>query len=300
MTKVLLTGASGLLGGNCLTRLAQNSTLRLFATHRDPLFIVPKKFANGREVFALDLTDDTSVWNIISTIQPNIIIHAAAYAETAFCEWNRNEAKALNVDATKTLATLADMFDARFIFISTDLVFDGAKGNYDESDSPNPLSYYAETKLEAEALVKSLVENYVVLRAPLLLGESPRGNRSANERLMRDFEAGKTAKLFIDEYRSPIFADVLARIIEEFAVGTLSETTGLFHAGGAERLSRESLGRKIAARWKVNPALIEPIESASVASLPPRPKDASLNSSKLFSLLPFAVPTIDESLNALP
>lgn len=74
------------------------------------------------------------------------------------------------------------MFGARFIFISTDLVFNGTKGDYDETDSPNPISYYGETKAEAESLVRKLVGNHVILRAPLLLGVSPRGNQSANEK----------------------------------------------------------------------------------------------------------------------
>ncbi len=298
--KVLLTGASGLLGGNCMAQLARNPSVLLYASHRDPDFSIPHTFAQGASAFALDLTDETAVWNIVSTVQPNLIIHTAAHTETAFCEWNRQEASALNVKATKVLATLAEMFSARFIFISTDLVFDGTKGNYSEDDAPNPLSYYAETKLEAETLVKNLVGNHVILRVPLMLGISPRGTRSVNERLVKEFEAGKTVNLFCDEYRTPMFADVLAKVIEEFAMGILSETTGLFHAGGVERVSREDLGRKIAARWKFNQALIHSTRSSEVPSTPPRPKDVSLNSKKLHSRLPFKIPSLEESLNALP
>jgi dTDP-4-dehydrorhamnose reductase len=298
--KILLTGASGLLGANCFARFACNPNVQLFATHHNASFVIPQTFSHGKESFPLDLTNETAVWNIISTLQPNMIIHTAAHTETAFCEWNRKEAKALNTDATKTLAILAEMFEMRFIFISTDLVFDGTKGNYDELDTPNPLSYYAETKLEAELQVKNLVRNHVILRSPLLLGSSPRGTRSVNERLMKEFKAGKLVRLFVDEFRTPIFADVLARIIEEFAIGTLSEVTGLFHAGGTERLSREALGRKIAMRWKLNQALIEPASSDIVSSPVPRPKDVSLNSHKLHALLPFTLPSLDESLNALP
>lgn len=298
--KLLLTGASGLLGGNCFARFSCNPTLQLFATYHDVSFTIPETFSNGHDAFPLDLTSDTAVWNIISTLQPNIIVHTAAHTETAFCEWNRSEAKSLNINATKTLAMLADMFEARLIFISTDLVFDGTKGHYCEEDTPNPLSYYAETKLEAEVLVKTLVRNHVILRVPLLLGKSPRGTRSVNERLMKEWQAGKPVHLFVDEYRTPIFADVLANIIEEFAVETLSGTTGLFHAGGIEPVSREALGRKIAARWNINPALIQSVSLSDVPSTPPRPKDVSLNSTKLHSLLPFSLPSLEESLNALP
>jgi dTDP-4-dehydrorhamnose reductase len=298
--KVLLTGASGLLGGNCMARLARNPTVQLYATHRDPDFSIPNTFAQGVSAFPLDLTDETAVWNIVSTVQPNIIIHTAAHTEPAFCEWNRQDAYALNVKATKTLASLADMFSARFIFISTDLVFDGTKGNYSEEDAPNPLSYYAQTKLEAEVLVRKLVGNHIILRVPLMLGVSPRANRSVNERLIKEFEAGKTVNLFCDEYRTPICASVLARVIEEVAIGRLSEITGLLHAGGVERVSREDLGRKIAARWKFNQDLIQSTWSSDVSSTPPRPKDVSLNSTKLHAHLSFKIPSLEESLNALP
>lgn len=298
--KLLLTGASGLLGGNCFARFTRNPLVQCFATYHDSSFTIPETFTNRHDAFTLDLTNDTAVWNIVSTLQPNLIVHTAAHTEAAFCEWNREEANALNVKATKALATLAEMFGARFIFISTDLVFDGTRGNYSEEDTPNPLSYYAETKLEAELLVRRLVGNHVILRSPLLLGYSPRGTRSVNERLMAEWNAGKRVRLFVDEYRTPIFADVLARIIEEFAVGTLSETTGLFHAGGKERLSREALGRKIAMRWHISQDLIEPILSHDVPSPVPRPKDVSLNAKKLHLLLSFALPTLDDSLNALP
>jgi len=298
--KVLLTGASGLLGGNCMARLARNPTVQLYATHRDPDFSIPNTFAQGVSAFPLDLTNETDVWNIVSTLQPNIIIHTAAHTETAFCEWNRQDAYALNVKATKVLATLAEMFSARFIFISTDLVFDGTKGNYSEDDAPNPLSYYAETKLEAEVLVRKLVGNHIILRVPLMLGVSPRANRSVNERLIKEFEAGKTVNLFCDEYRTPICASVLARVIEEVAIGRLSEITGLLHAGGAERVSREDLGRKIASRWKFNQASLQRASSSDVSSTPPRPKDVSLNSTKLHAHLSFKIPSLEESLNALP
>ncbi len=295
--KLLLTGASGLLGGNCFAQFTRLPHVQCFATYHDSSFTIPVTFSNGHDAFTLDLTDETAVWNIISTLQPNVIIHTAAHTEIAFCEQNRKEAYALNVKATKNLATLAEMFGARFIFISTDLVFDGTKGNYDEQDTPNPMSYYAETKLEAESLVKNLVGNYVILRSPLLLGVSPRGTRSVNERLLKEFEAGNRVKLFVDEFRTPISANVLAKIIVEFALGTLSKTTGLFHAGGKERLSREALGRKIASRWNIDLSLIEPV---SLNDLPvPRPKDVSLNSNKLHAILPFGLPTIDDSLNAL-
>jgi dTDP-4-dehydrorhamnose reductase len=238
--------------------------------------------------------NQTDAWNVISQFQPNVIIHTAAMTESEACEWNREEAYRVNVVATQMLAMLADMFQARLIFISTDLVFDGEKGDYSETDEPNPLSYYGETKLIAEESVKTIMPNSVILRTSLLLGKSPRGSRSVNERLAAEARAGKKVDLFFDEFRSPIFAQTLAQIIMEFAVGFASETTGLFHAGGVEKLSRWELGEKILTKLKLPLDSINRASSDMAAATPKRPKDVSLNITKLQTLLPYSIPALFE------
>lgn len=292
--KIFLTGASGLLGGNLFRLLSQSSTIDLLATHHDGTFAVPEVFSSGKPSHVLDLKNQTDVWNLVSQFQPNVIIHTAAMTESDACEWNREEAYRVNVVATQMLAMLADMFQARLIFISTDLVFDGEKGDYIETDAPNPISYYAETKLIAEESVRTITPNSVILRSSLLLGKSPRGTRSVNERLVADLRAHKRIDLFYDEYRSPIFAQTLSQIIMEFAVGFASETTGLFHAGGIEKLSRYELGEKILVRLKQPTDSLNRVSSDSVASAVKRPKDVSLNITKLQTLLPYSIPALFE------
>jgi dTDP-4-dehydrorhamnose reductase len=175
------------------------------------------------------------------------------------------------------------------------LVFDGREGNYDESAQPNPLSIYAETKVAAEQLVLANPAHTVV-RTSLNGGVSPTGDRAFNEEMRRAWQAGKTLKLFIDEFRCPIPAPVTARAIWELVA---QRKPGLYHLAGSQRLSRWELGQLLAARWpQLNPRL-DPASRKEYDG-PPRPPDTSLNSSKIQELLSFPIPGFVEWLQANP
>jgi dTDP-4-dehydrorhamnose reductase len=285
MTKIFLTGASGLLGGHVMRQCSMFRAVQLIATHHDSAFTIPDFFARGNSSTALDLTNETEIWNAISVLRPDVIIHTAAMTEPAACEWNRDQATAVNLEASKRLGALAEHFDSRLIYISTDLVFDGTKGNYHEEDEPNPLSFYAETKYRAEEFLLQTLENSVVLRPSLLLGKSPRGLRSTDERLIADSKAGKKISLFTDEIRNPILAESLAKIILEFAVGFAAQTSGLFHAAGTKSFSRAELGTGILKRAGLLTTYLMPVLSESIVSVPARPRNLSFNSSKLQGIL---------------
>jgi len=182
-----------------------------------------------------------------------------------------------------------------FIFFSSDLVFDGRQGNYDESARPNPLSVYAKTKTDAEQLVLAN-PNHTVVRLSLNGGASRTGDRGFNEEMRRAWQAGKTLKLFVDEFRCPLPAIVTARAIWELVA---QRKPGLYHLAGIQRLSRWQMGQFIAARWpQLNPRL-EPA-ARKVYAGPPRPPDTSLNCAKIQKLLSFPLPGLGEWLVANP
>jgi dTDP-4-dehydrorhamnose reductase len=199
----------------------------------------------------------------------------------------------LNVEVTATLAELAA--EIPFAFFSSDLVFDGRLGNYDESARPNPLSIYAETKLEAEQLVLANPKHTVV-RTSLNGGVSPTGDRGFNEQMRQAWQAGETLKLFTDEFRCPIAAEVTACAVWELL---LRNEPGLYHLAGSERLSRWQLGQLIAARW---PGLNPKVEPTSLKTYTgaPRPADCSLNCAKAQRLLSFRLPGMTEWLAGRP
>lgn len=297
--KIFLTGASGLLGGNILRHLAAAPKVELCAVQRSASFTIPTAFSLGHPVLSLDLSIESDVWNVLSNWRPDVIIHTAAMSDPTACEWQRDEATVQNILVTRTLANLAEHFGARLIFISTDLVFNGEKGHYQETDARQPLSFYGETKMISEDYIAKTLDNYAILRTTIMLGYSPRGTRSLNERLMLDIAQERTPTLFADEYRSPILVDTLARIVLEFALDDARDLCGIFHAVGNERLSRYEIGQKIFERFGVPPSRYRRALLAEVVSTPPRPRDCSLDNRKLRGVIKTPIPSFEEMVSTL-
>ena len=240
-----------------------------------------------------DLADFAAVRRAFVEDHPQLVIHCAALSRSGACQENPALAHRLNVEVTAHLAELAA--DIPFLFFSTDLVFDGSKGGYVETDPANPLLVYAQTKVAAEKIVLANPK-HLVIRTALNGGVSPAGNRGFNEEMRLAWQAGRTLNLFVDEFRSPIPAAVTAHAVWELAA---QNQPGLYHLGGAERLSRVQIGQLLAARWPELEARIQP-GSLRDFSGPPRPPDVSMNCAKIQRLLSFRLPGLGEWLAANP
>lgn len=273
-----VTGAGGLIG-NYLVHTASR--------------FAPSWSVNGLTRAELDLLDFDSVRRAFAAQQPTLIIHCAAMSRSPDCQANPTLARRINVEATAVLAELAA--DIPFLFLSSDLVFDGRKGDYLETDSVGPLSVYAETKVAAERIVLAN-PRHTVVRTSLNGGKSPTGDRGFNEQIRLAWQAGQSLKLFTDEFRCPIPAIVTAQAIWELVN---RKATGLFHLAGAERLSRVEIARLIANRW---PQLNPKIEASSRKEYQgaPRPADTSLNCAKVQKLLSFPLPGLAVWLASRP
>jgi len=275
-----ITGAGGLIG---------SYLVRLAGRYATAFQIIPLTRAD------LDLTDFAAVEQKFLADHPRLVIHCAAMSKTTDCQANPALARKINVEATARLAALAAETEADFIFFSTDLVFDGRKGNYVETDSVNPLSVYAETKVEAEAILPAN-SRHLVVRTSLNSGVSPSSRSGYNEQLCATWALGKTVKLFHDEYRSPMSATATARAIWELAARPKG---GIWHLAGSERLSRLQIGQLLAAR---HPELKPCLESGSLRDYQgaPRPPDTSLNSEKIQQCLSFRLPSLTAWLRENP
>ena len=273
-TLAWVTGSGGLIG-NYLVQTARrfNPSWRVRALTRAEL----------------DLTDLAAVRQTFKKDSPRLVIHCAALANTPACEKNPALARKLNVEVTTVLAELAA--DISFIFFSTELVFDGLAGNYDESAPVNPLSVYAQTKVEAECIVLAN-PRHSVLRTSLNFGKSPSGDRAFNEQMRRALERGETLKLFTDEFRCPIPAVETARVVWELAA---QNKPGLYHVAGTERLSRWEIGGLLAKRWGYAEPKLEPGSLKSFRGLPRSP-DTSLNCEKVQKVLSSPLPRFSEWL----
>ena len=278
MKTVWITGAGGLIGSylvRCAPQFAPDSAVIALTRNR------------------LELTDTAAVRAAFRLQKPQSIIHCAALTASPECEANPGLARMLNVEVTALLAELAA--DIPMFFLSTDLVFDGRTGNYDETAPVNPLSVYAETKSTAELIILANPK-HTVIRTSLNGGTSPTGDRGFNEQTRRAWQAGQTLRLFTDEFRSPIAAEVTARAIWELSA---LNRLGLYNVAGSERLSRWQIGQLLAVRWPELKPGIEPVSLKEYVGAPRAP-DTSLNCAKVQKLLSFPLPGLTAWLAAHP
>jgi dTDP-4-dehydrorhamnose reductase len=229
--------------------------------------------------------------------RPHGIVHLAVRGDLDGCQRNPDEAYRVNVQGTINVARAAAEVGARLIYISTDQVYDGAKGYYEETDPPYPLMVYGRTKLEGEHQAATLCPDVVILRLALLYGWGNPTRPTFIDWMLAQLQAGQEVPLFVDQYRTPLFviqaAEVISRLID------MSEVRGVFNLGGAERLDRLSFGRKFCEVFALPSQLLKPVEMASTAAATPRPRDCSMRSVKISTLLGITLLTAEEGLRAL-
>lgn len=267
---LLLTGTAGLVG-----RLLHRSACASFRTfgalhHRS---IGPLR--RGDQRVPCDLERPGEGHRLVERCQPEVIVHAAALAALDACEAQPDRARRLNVEATRELAQAAAATGAYLVFLSTDQVFDGEGAPYREEHRAQPLQEYGRSKLEAEGLVQSICPDALVLRLSLVLG--PAGAEGGGAvRMLRPGPTPRRVLLYQDEWRTPLAAPCLGRLME----GVLRlRPSGLLHAGGPDRVDRLELGRRIlqAFGWSG----VELVGGSRLSSAVPRPRDVSLDSTLL-------------------
>ncbi|HEX2678876.1 MAG TPA: SDR family oxidoreductase [Polyangiales bacterium] len=271
MTELLVTGAGGALGSVLMRVLEEQLRTGLgMVSPSGPRPHVGK-------VFVGDLSDARTYQDRVLSAAPATIVHAAAISQVAAVYADPERARTVNVDATARLLSLARATGARFVYLSTDLVFDGESAPYDEDATTEPCSLYGRTKLEAECHVLTYKRGLVV-RLPLLYGE-PEVSRAPTffQSMLAALREGRPVTLFSDELRTPLWLDDAARACVQLA---LSDVTGVIHAGGPERISRLAMGEQLVRALGADPALLRPSLRAEVPAPEPRPRDVSLDSGK--------------------
>jgi len=216
---------------------------------------------------ALDLADETATGAVVLDEFPDAIVNCAAISTPEACDADPVRAQALNVALPAALARLAHHVSARFVHLSSEQVFDGTRHTpYAAGDAPSPINLYGRQKLESERVVHAAAPAFAVtLRAPLLMGDSPGGQRSLHERLLGGWAAGRTAKLYTDEFRQPCTAENLAEVMVELC--ERRDVRGVFHWAGAELISRHALGLRLRDHFKLT-ELQAPIAVVARADVP--------------------------------
>lgn len=268
-TRILLTGANGLLGQKFVRLCADQPGVELLATARGPERIGAALNASNVDYRSVDIESPADWENALHDFRPDVVLHAAAMTQVDECEKESVVCQRLNVDAVRLGAECSSRHGAHFVLLSTDFVFDGAHGPYDETAMPNPLSVYGRSKYDAEQIVQSLPTPWSIVRTVLVVGQVEGLSRS-NIVLWasNSLRAGKSLPVVVDQWRSPTFAEDLAR-------GCLAvaqrRAQGIYHISGGETLSVFDFVVRIARVFQLDASLIQPVSTESLAQLAQRP-----------------------------
>lgn len=292
--RILLTGASGFLGGVFCRELAGLHEITGLCQSR-------RVCQPGVCARQLDLTDARAVADLLKDGRFDAVVHTAALSNPNQCQQEPELSRRVNVEATTVLAELCAERGLPLAFTSTDLVFDGTGSLYAEDAPPSPVSLYGEHKVLAEqAVLARHPEGGLVCRLPLLYGRSEPGAACFLDGFLACARRGEPLRLFEDEFRSPAdAADVARGLVLMLERGA----RGILHLGGPERLSRLEFGRKLkdalGALGPGSPAVPElqlvPTRQADVPMAAPRPRDVSLSSARA-AALGFAPATVARAL----
>jgi dTDP-4-dehydrorhamnose reductase len=284
--RVLVTGASGLLGLN----------LALEATKEHTVYGQVKDHALHTEAFTVlkaDLLAPGAVERLLEQARPDWVIHCAALAIVDACEAEPDRAEQLNVELPRRLAEHVARGGARLVHISTDAVFDGQRGEYTEEDLPNPLSVYAKTKLAGERAVAEADPKAVIARVNLF-GWSLSGTRSLAEWFFNNLSAGVQVKGFTNVYFCPLLANHLAHVLLKMLENGLS---GLYHVVASDCISKYDFGFELARRFGFPEELISPASLEAGGLKAARSPNLTLRNDRLARALGQPIPSLSTGLD---
>ena len=283
LDRLLIIGSTGLVGSK-VAFLAGNHGFEAYNTSNARVSDLPRSIQ-------LDITDHNATLRLVEKVHPRAIVNTAALHNVDYCETHREEADRVNVEGPRNLAEAARNSGSRLVHLSTDYVFDGKRGQYSESDNPNPLHYYAKTKLDAEKVVAEL-PNYVIARPSVIYGWNSleaKGVPSSSGKtinfamfVLDKLRKKEMVKAVTDQYSSPTFADNLAEALLRLAK---HPENGIFHTAGRSCLSRYEFALKIAEIFGYSRSLLQQVLTSEFKQLAERPKNSCLRVEKAEKIL---------------
>jgi dTDP-4-dehydrorhamnose reductase len=295
MNKILVTGANGLLG-QYLVPLLIDAGYCVIAVGKGANRL-PYTDAANFSWRSIDITDDFLMNQLLEEEKPATIVHAAAITQVDDCQLNQENCEAVNVRATAQLLLSAEAFSQHFIYISTDFVFDGERGDYKETDDLSPLSWYGFTKLQAESIVEAGDMPFAIIRTCLVYGNVRAGARSNIINWVRkSLEANQPLKIVTDQWRTPTYAADLSKGI---LLVIQKKATGIFHISGKNKLTPYDMAVQAARIYKLDAALIEPTDGRYFSQPARRPPKTGVDISKARNELGYEPHSFEEALQAM-
>jgi dTDP-4-dehydrorhamnose reductase len=280
MKKALIIGASGHLGNVFAKRMVKE--YEVVATFC-------KNYSNpvsGTQQIPLDIMNYREVGDVFNSTRPNLVIHCAAMTNVDKCEDNPKLAWDTHEVGTENVSQWCRKANSKLVYISTDSVFDGARGNYKETDETTPINVYGASKLRGEK-VAMWAKDYLIIRTAFF------GHKGLAKWVMDNLKENKEIEMYRDVYFSPIFTEDLVDIILQMCEKNLQ---GIYHVGGRGSWSKYEFGVYLARAFNLNPFLIKRVLVKTVKERVPRPKNISINVSKVETDLGIKMPTFTEGL----
>lgn len=289
MTRLLITGDTGLLGAALVAESLLNQSYETFGVSRS----APDTLAawNHRSV---DLADASATVRYLDDVRPDFIIHCAAATDVDQCETQQARARTINVDATERLAQWAAKNAARFTFISTDSVFDGAVGGYREEDPPRPLNHYARTKLAGECIAALWCADSLIVRTNFY-GWNMRGKPNLAKWMYGKLAREETLRAFADVYFSPLFVNDAAQLILDLIS---RDAKGVFHVASQDTCSKCEFAFLLGREFHLDTEKIQPALLGEFRFHARRPRNTSLTTRKCAQFLGRAMPTLEQGIRA--
>jgi dTDP-4-dehydrorhamnose reductase len=286
MARLLITGASGLLGANLvLQALEEHQVIAITNVH---------SLHHPRiDHHSADLSVPGTAQEIVKQLSPDWIVHCAAATNVDWCERHPSEAMLLNRDMAGWVAQGAAEIQARFIHISTDAVFDGEKGSYMEQDLANPINVYGKTKLEAELVVLENYPHSLVLRTNMY-GWNAQDKLGLAEWFLHKIRAAESCIGFLDVMISPMYIRDLSEVLMDLLETDLD---GILHVPAQECVSKFSFSQRIAAEFGLDGSVVTPGTVDEVSLEAPRPRNLCLKGKVFERELGVQLPAINDSLH---
>jgi dTDP-4-dehydrorhamnose reductase len=289
--KVLITGSNGLLGQK-LTPLLLEKKVEVIATGKGPDRTRTENV--NYHYLELDITDRGQVLDIVKTHKPDVIINTAAMTNVDQCESEKEACRTLNVDAVEYLVNACEQNGCHLIHLSTDFIFDGENGPYTEDDQPNPISFYGQSKLDAEALITKSALKWSILRTVLVYGIVPSMSRSNIILWVKEsLESKKDIKVVTDQWRTPTLAEDLAM---GCYLAVAKEAQGIFNISGKDMLTPYDMSIKTADYFNLDKSYIAKADSSTFSQPAKRPPKTGFIIDKAIKELGYAPHSFDEGI----
>lgn len=262
--RILLTGSNGLLGQKLTALLSADTEVELLATSKGE-----DRGWGGYPYVSMDATQATEVEQVLSMFKPDVVIHAAAQTQVDYCELHPDVCDEVNIHATVNLIEACNQVGAFLLYVSTDFIFNGEDGPYDEEAPADPVNHYGWSKWQAEQRVREKAKDWAIARTVLVYGFVEGLGRSNLVLWVKEsLEAGKTIQVVDDQWRSPTLAEDLAL---GCALIARKKAGGVWNIAGPDFLSPYQMALKVAEVFQLDAGKIQRADSTTFTQPARRP-----------------------------